>query len=49
VGDNASILFSDKRFDTREDLFRGDANVIQMDLYADIPWVMDGPNLYLDE
>ena len=49
VGDNASILFSDKRFDPREDPFRVDANVVQMDLYADVPWVMDGPNPYLDE
>ena len=49
VGDNASILFSDKRFDTREDPFRVDTNVVQMDLYADVPWVMDGPNPYLDE
>ena len=49
VGDNASILFSDKRFDPREDPFRVDANVVQMDLYADVPWVMDGPNPSLDE
>ena len=49
VGDNASILFSDKRFDTREDPFRVDANVVQMDLYADVPWVLDKPNPYLDE
>ena len=49
VGDNASILFSDKRIDLKEDLFRGDANVVQMNLFADVPWVMDGPNPYLDE
>ena len=49
VGDNASILFSDKRFDTREDPFRVDANVVQMDLYADVPWVLGKPNPYLDE
>ena len=49
VGDNASILFSDKRFDTREDPFRVDANVVQMDLYADVPWVLGQPNPYLDE
>ena len=49
VGDNASILFSDKRFDPREDPFRVDANVVQMDLYADVPWVLGKPNPYLDE
>ena len=49
VGDNASILFSDKRFDPREDPFRVDANVVQMELLADVPWVLDGPNPYLDE
>ena len=49
VGDNASILFSDKRFEPREDPFRVDANVVQMDLYADVPWVLGKPNPYLDE
>ena len=49
VGDNASILFSDKRIDLKENLFRGDANVVQMNLFADVPWVLDGPNPYLDE
>ena len=49
MGDNASILFSDKRIDLKENLFRGDANVVQMNLFADVPWVMDGPNPYLDE
>ena len=49
VGDNASILFSDKRFEPREDPFRVDADVVQMDLYADVPWVLGKPNPYLDE
>ena len=49
VGDNASILFSDKRIDLKEDVFSGRADVVQMELFADVPWVMDGPNPYLDE
>ena len=49
VGDNAFILFSDKRIDLKEDVFSGRADVVQMELFADVPWVMDGPNPYLDE
>ena len=49
VGDNAFILFSDKRIDLKEDVFSGRADVVQMELFVDVPWVMDGPNPYLDE
>ena len=49
VGDNAFILFSDKRIDLKEDVFSGRADVVQMELFADVPWFMDGPNPYLDE
>ena len=49
VGDNAFILFSDKRIDLKEDVFSGRADVVQMDLYADVPWVLGKPNPYLDE
>jgi len=49
VGDNAFILFSDKRIDLKEDVFSGRADVVQMELFADVPWVLDGPNPYLDE
>ena len=49
VGDNAFILFSDKRIDLKEDVFSGRADVVQMELLADVPWVLDGPNPYLDE
>ena len=49
VGDNAFILFSDKRIDLKEDVFSGRADVVQMELFADVPWFMDGPNPSLDE
>lgn len=32
-----------------ENVFSGRADVVQMELFADVPWVMDGPNPYLDE
>ena len=50
IGDNAHIFFADgEGVLLMEDAFRGSADVIQMELLADVPWVLDGPNPYLDE
>ena len=50
VGERAHISFVDgRRIIGREAAF-GDAAIVQMELSAEaVPWVLDGPNPYLDE
>ena len=49
VGSRLDVSFRDGDGIIGRDAAFGDAAIVQMDLYADVPWVLDEPNPYLDE
>lgn len=48
-GSRLDVSFRDGDGIIGRDAAFGDAAIVQMDLYADVPWVLDEPNPYLDE
>ena len=49
VGSRLDVYFRDGDGIIGRDAAFGNAAIVQMDLYADVPWVLDEPNPYLDE
>ena len=49
VGSRLDVSFRDGDGIIGRDAAFGDAAIVQMDLYADVPWILDEPNPYLDE